>query len=157
LGRLARLVRKCRPVYPVAAIIVGVDVAVAAGAPALADSLKSPSWLQVGAAVIAVTTFLGVWLMERDATGVPDRNPMHDAIAAAFVVTYLVSVAWAAFMFFSSDVKISSLASTLVQNFTVLTGVVVGGHFSADTVKRVAQIRAQGPGPSTGPADDGTQ
>ena len=42
------------------AVVVAVDVAVAAYAPIATDVFRWYYWLQVGAAVIAVTTFLGV-------------------------------------------------------------------------------------------------
>jgi len=138
------------------AVVVAVDVAVAAYAPIATDVFRWYYWLQVGAAVIAVTTFLGVWLTERNTTSGAQRDPMRDAIAAAFVVTYLVSVSWAVFLFVGPNVnpQMTQLQLTLVQNFTVLTGVVVGAHFSADALKQVAHIRAQGRGPSAERGND---
>lgn len=127
------------------AILVVADVVVAAGAP-LWDQYftQSDTALQVGAAVIAVTTFLGVWLLQRHAgAGRHDKNSMRDGIAAAFVVTYLVIAGWAAFLITSKDRTLSALAENLIPNFTVLTGIVVGGYFGADAVKQVTLINAQ--------------
>ncbi|WP_102417562.1 hypothetical protein [Mycobacterium sp. 4858] len=128
-----------------AAMLVVVDVVVAAGAP-LWDQYftKSDAALQVGAAVIAVATFLGVWLLQRHAgAGRSDRNSMRDGIAAAFVVTYLVIAGWAAFLITSEGRHLSALAENVVPNFTVLTGIVIGGYFGADAVKQVTLINAQ--------------
>lgn len=127
-----------------AAILVAGDLVVAAGAPAWNYYVKDYNTpLEAGAAVIAVGTFLGVWLLQRHAgAGRDDRNSMRDAIAAAFVVTYLVIVGWAAFIK-SSDDTAPPLTKDLVGNFTVLVGVVVGGYFGADAVKQVTLINAQ--------------
>lgn len=126
-----------------AAMLVVGDVAVAAGAPLwnrYVPEFNTP--LEAGAAVIAVATFLGVWLLQRHGgAGRDDRNSMRDGIAAAFVVTYLVIVGWAAFM--RGQEAQTPLALTVVPNFTVLTGVVVGGYFGADAIKQVALINAR--------------
>lgn len=118
-------------------------VIVAAGAPAInyfVPHYNSP--LEAGAAVIAVVTFLGVWLLQRHVgAGRYDRNSMRDGIAAAFVVTYLVIVSWAAFM--RGEQAVTPLAQAVIPNFTVLVGVVVGGYFGADAVKQVSLINAR--------------
>jgi hypothetical protein len=71
---------------------------------------------------------------------------MRDAIAAAFVVTYLVIVGWSAFFNYLTDVTqqsaLSPLTSSLITNFTALTGVVVGSYFGADALKQITQINA---------------
>jgi hypothetical protein len=100
---------------------------------------------------------------------------MRDGIAAAFVVTYLVILGWAAFFnYYSSpppnaapnaptspalQAQLSPLTQALIGNFTVLTGVVVGGYFGADAVKQVTLMTAQrrrAPGSDSGdePLDD---
>lgn len=125
-----------------ATLVVG-DLVIAAGAPIwnrYVQPYNTP--LEAGAAVIAVATFLGVWLLQRHGgAGRHDRNSMRDGIAAAFVVTYLVIVGWAAFSFLGQGE--TPLTKDLVGNFTVLVGVVVGGYFGADTVKQVTLINAQ--------------
>jgi hypothetical protein len=127
--------------------LVAVDVLVAAGAPLLDRYMVHHDLiLGAGAAVIASSTFLGVWLIQRkEAAGRAVRNSMRDAIAAAFVMTYLVIVSWSAFFNFllaQGPATLSPLSATLVTNFTVLTGIVVGGYFGADAVKQVTQINA---------------
>ncbi|OBI18361.1 hypothetical protein A5713_18035 [Mycobacterium sp. E2497] len=123
-------------------LLIG-DVVVAAGAPFL--NKRFEGWngpLEAGAAVIAIGTFLGVWLLQRyRGAGRSDRNSMRDAIAAAFVATYLVIVGWATFSKLGGDQ--TQLARDLVTNFTVLVGVVVGGYFGADAIKQVTLINAQ--------------
>lgn len=129
-----------------AVTLVVVDVVVAAGAPNwnyYIPQFNTP--LEAGAAMIAVATFLGVWLLQRHGgAGRSDRNSMRDGIAASFVVTYLVIVGWAAFIKSYNDQSFQlPLTKDLVGNFTVLVGVVVGGYFGADAVKQVTLINAQ--------------
>ncbi|MGW5228475.1 hypothetical protein ACWEP5_26485 [Nocardia niigatensis] len=107
-----------------------------------------------GAGVIAAATFFGVWLIQRKhAQGRANRNSMRDAIAAGFVVTYLVLVAWTAFLTLVGS-RGGNAMDPLTANFTVLTGVVVGGYFTADAAKQIAQIKA---GAGDTPTDDKTQ
>jgi hypothetical protein len=90
-----------------------------------------------------------VWLIQRDSVYGREnstRNPIRDAIAAAFVVTYLLIVGWTAFFHLykqGQQYQLAPLTQTFVNNFTVLTGVVVGSYFGVDAVKQVAQIRGQ--------------
>jgi hypothetical protein len=142
--------------FGAAALLAG-DIVVAGLAPLWDTYFKqSDKALETGAAVIAVATFLGVWLLQRHAAaGHHARNSMRDGIAAAFVVTYLVIVAWAAFFSYypippseagantPQTVQLPPLTQALIGNFTVLTGVVVGGYFGADAVKQVTLINAQ--------------
>jgi hypothetical protein len=138
-------------VQSTAATVLIVDATVAVGAPIWDYYFtRSDIPLQVGAAVIAVVTFLGIWMVQHNLTGSgPETNSMRDAIAAAFVVTYLVIVGWATFLGFYSGERqetLNPLANTVLPSFTVLTGVVVGGYFGADAIKQVTHIRAaQGP------------
>ena len=130
-------------------LLVSVDLAVAVGAPLwnyyfTRDDIP----LQAGAAVIAVTTFTSVWLIQRSrAYGNPTTDSMRDAIAASFVVTYLVMVAWSAFFNYAVNVDqgrqavLAPLTQTLISNFTILTGLVVGFYFGTDAVKQVALAR----------------
>ena len=60
--------------------------------------------LQAGAALIAVVTFVGVWLIQRLRPNVGPVSEMRDAIAAAVVVVYLVILGWSSF--FSDDQQI---------------------------------------------------
>lgn len=126
-----------------AATLVAGDLVVAAGAPVwnrYVEPFNIP--LESGAAVMAVGTFLGVWLLQRHAgAGRDERNSMRDAIAAAFVVTYLVIVGWATF--FKGDTERPELSKEVVGSFTVLVGVVIGGYFGADAIKQVTLINAR--------------
>ncbi|MFJ9370470.1 hypothetical protein ACIRRA_39445 [Nocardia sp. NPDC101769] len=112
---------------------------------------KKDAPLAGGAGVIAAATFFGVWLIQRKhAQGRANRNSMRDAIAAGFVVTYLALVAWAAFLNLIGG-RDGNALDPLTANFTVLTGVVVGGYFTADAAKQIAQIKA---GADNTPAED---
>jgi hypothetical protein len=143
------------------------DIVIAAGTPWVNTVTDNDAILAGGAAVIAVATFLGVWLLQRDAAaGRYDRNSMRDGIAAAFVVTYLVIVSWSAFFAMTNanpspsanpapapifppasnsaaTPQLSPLTQAFIGNFTILTGVVVGGYFGADALKQVTQINAR--------------
>src|SRR5690242_11842963 len=129
--------------------LVGVNLAIAAAGPVWDRHSDTDMPLEMGAAVVAVWTFFMVWLIQRDpayARENPASNPLRDAIAAAFVVTYLVIVGWTAFFHLFSSVDhpaLAPLTQTFVTNFTFLTGVVVGSYFGVDVVKQVVQIRGQ--------------
>ncbi|WP_345349594.1 hypothetical protein [Rhodococcus olei] len=131
-------------------LVVG-DLVVAVGAPLWNYYFqRSDTPLQAGAAVIGVITFTCVWLIQRDSMrDNPTTNSMRDAIAAAFVVTYLVMVGWSAFFNNAVHVQpseqdaLSPLTQTLISNFTYLTATVVVFYFGADTVKQVVQIRGR--------------
>ncbi|MFE3000352.1 hypothetical protein ACFXG4_35790 [Nocardia sp. NPDC059246] len=134
-----------------ATVLVTSVIVVAAAAP-LWDYFfsKRDAPLAGGAGVIAAATFFGVWLIQRKhAQGRANRNSMRDAIAAGFVVTYLVLVAWTAFLNLIG--RGGNGLDPLTANFTVLTGVVVGGYFTADAAKQIAQIKA---GAGNTPTDD---
>lgn len=129
--------------------LVSVNLAVAAAGPVWDRHADTDMPLEMGAAVVAVWTFFMVWLIQRDpayARENPASNPLRDAIAAAFVVTYLVIVGWTAFFHLFTSVEhpaLAPLTQTFVSNFTFLTGVVVGSYFGVDVVKQVVQIRGQ--------------
>ncbi|MGF6885688.1 hypothetical protein ABIA39_007395 [Nocardia sp. GAS34] len=135
-----------------ATVLVTSSVLVAAVAPLWDYFFKRRDCpLAGGAGVIAAATFFGVWLMQRKrAQGRASRNSMRDAIAAGFVVTYLILVAWTAFSSLVGSRGDHAL-DPLTANFTVLTGVVVGGYFTADAAKQIAQIKA---GAGDTPTDD---
>jgi hypothetical protein len=129
--------------------LVGVDLAIAAAGPVWDRHSNTDMPLEMGAAVVAVWTYFMVWLIQRrsvEAIENPASNPIRDAIAAAFVVTYLVIVGWTAFFHLFKEgeqYQLAPLTQMFVTNFTFLTGVVVGSYFGADVVKQVAQIRGQ--------------
>ena len=72
---------------------------------------------------------------------------MRDAIAASFVVTYLVMVAWSAFFNSTENMDpggravLAPLTQTLISNFIILTGLVVGFYFGIEAIKQVVQSR----------------
>lgn len=135
-------------------VLVVADLVFVALGPLLVNLTKGDWPLQICAGVIAVLTFFLMWLnqhenvqslSEQALNDVPP-NPVRDAIAAAFVVTYLVMVVWRVFYRVASGqeaVKVDSLAQTFLSNFTFLTGVVVSFYFSAGAVERVAHIRSR--------------
>ncbi|MGF6889247.1 hypothetical protein ABIA39_000339 [Nocardia sp. GAS34] len=132
------------------AAMIGIDGVTAVGAPAWNYFFqRSEVPLQAGAAVVAVTTFTCVWLIQREAgsKSPATTNSMRDAIAAGFVVTYLLMVGWSAFFAYSvhtnlQDVdQLQPLTKTLIDNFTWLTAAVVLSYFGADAFKQFNQIR----------------
>ena len=136
--------------------LVGVDVAVAVGAPIVGVRLAAYWPLQIGGALVGVWTFLLVWIIQHDA-GDPnrDRTAVRDAIVSAFVTTYLVMVSWCVFSRLATDQHAASLdplAQTLVSNFTYLTGIVVAAHVGAGAVEKYGAQRAG----NSGKASDGT-
>lgn len=105
--------------------------------------------LQAGVALIAVVTFLGVWTIQRRRPQADITSEMRDAIAAAVVVVYLVILSWSTFFprITTSSGTLNPLTSTLITNFTALTGIVIGFYFSATAATNIAQHRSK---PSAG-------
>ncbi len=103
--------------------------------------------LQAGVALIAVVTFLGVWTIQRRRPQVDTTSEMRDAIAAAVVVVYLVILSWSTFFprITSSSGTLNPLTSTLITNFTALTGIVIGFYFSATAATKIAEHRSKPP------------
>src|ERR1700687_4068565 len=130
-------------------LLVVVNCTVAVGAPVWNYYFtRSDIALQAGAALVAVTTFTCVWLLQRSRKwGDPLADSMRDGIAASFVVTYLVMVGWAGFFNYSVSTdpaqldRLAPLTQQLIGNFTVLTGIVVGFYFGTDAVKAVVAGR----------------
>lgn len=137
-----------------AAALIVFDVGVAIGAPLWDDYFtRTDTALQLGAAALAIATFLGVWFLQRPADAADHMNAMRDAIAASFVVTYLAIVGWSAFLITIAGRPMSAIAQDVIPNFTVLTGIVVGGYFGADALKQVTLINRR---PGKGGDDNGT-
>jgi hypothetical protein len=147
-------------VNPVVVVCV-IDGSVAFGAPFLNYFFKRGDVaLQAGAGMIAAATFLGVWTAQRKRVG-PTRptEAMRDAIAASFVLTYLVAVGWAAFFNYvvggGPPGTLSPLTASLITNFTALTGIVVGSYFGLTAIQQVTQSqerRIRGHEPPPAPA-----
>ena len=102
--------------------------------------------LQAGAALIAVVTFVGVWLIQRLRPNVGPVSEMRDAIAAAVVVVYLVILGWSSFfptISKSSGETLNPLTSTFITNFTALTGIVIGFYFTSTAATQIAARRSK--------------
>jgi hypothetical protein len=102
--------------------------------------------LQGGAALIAVVTFVGIWLIQRSRPSVDSLSEMRDAIAAAVVVVYLVILAWSSFfpqISKSSNEELNPLTSTFITNFTALTGVVIGFYFTSTAATQIAANKSK--------------
>jgi hypothetical protein len=127
--------------------LIGVDAAIAGVAPVVNSYWNADIPLQVGAALLAVWTFFMMWQIQRDPVNTAREtaaNPIRDAVAAAFVMTYLVMVGWSTFFrVFTPEAKfeLGPISKEFIANFTFLTGIVVGSYFGADAIKQVAIIR----------------
>jgi drug/metabolite transporter (DMT)-like permease len=99
--------------------------------------------LQAGAGLIAVVTFVGIWVIQRSRVNVEIVSEMRDAISAAVIVVYLVILSWSAFFprISSSGGVLNPLTSTFITNFTALTGVVVGFYFTTTAATQIAAQR----------------
>lgn len=96
--------------------------------------------LQSGAGAIAVATFAGVLADARGKRTTSDA--MRDAIAATFVVLYLVILGWSSFFnWIDRPGTLNPLTATFTTNFTALTGVVVAFYFGSKTVERITDAR----------------
>ena len=102
--------------------------------------------LQCGAALIAVITFVGVWLIQRSRTAVEPASEMRDAISASVIVVYLVILCWSTFfprLNPSNHTTLNPLTSTFITNFTAVTGIVIGFYFTSVTATQIAAHRQQ--------------
>jgi drug/metabolite transporter (DMT)-like permease len=102
--------------------------------------------LQGGAALIAVVTFVGIWLIQRSRPSVDPLSEMRDAITAAVVVVYLVILAWSSFLpqiSKTSNQTLNPLTSTFITNFTALTGVVIGFYFTSTAAAQISANKSK--------------
>lgn len=97
--------------------------------------------LESGAALIAVTTFVGIWLIQRQRSSSDTSVDMRSAIAGSFILVYMVMVVWSAFFAYGNSGQLNVLSSTLITNFTVLAGVVVASYFTASAASAIAADR----------------
>ncbi|NED49323.1 hypothetical protein G3I24_00130 [Micromonospora aurantiaca] len=103
-------------------------------------------YLMTGAALIGAITFLGVWYVQRMHLLNGSSVAMRDAIAAAFVLTYLPMVGWSAFSPYVREgdpVKQLPMAQNLLNNFTYLTGTVVVFYFGAQAIAAAIDSRSR--------------
>lgn len=97
--------------------------------------------LESGAALIAVTTFVGIWLIQRQRSSSDTLMDMRSAIAGSFILVYLVMVVWSAFFAYGNSGQLNVLSSTLITNFTVLAGVVIAFYFATSAASSIAASR----------------
>jgi len=115
-----------------------IDFASATAAP-IADHFE-PSTdvsLMCGASGAGIATFFGLCLYGISANQAAWEY-LRDAIAGSFVVVYILTVAWSSFIGVYSGPddgsKLLPISEAFVNNFTGLTGVVVGFYFTTDVI-----------------------
>lgn len=118
--------------------IGGIVVVVVATALALDRAWDSHAPIGWAVGASAVITFVGFL-----AISAGDMIPrLRIAIAASFVVAYVVLLGMVTFLIEPTDGGSSEVSSTLVTNFTVLMGTVVAFFFGSSAVEKVAKINA---------------
>jgi hypothetical protein len=130
--------------------ILATDTVVAVGAAPLGQFVFGPAIASGAVAGVAVLTFLGLYglAMRRDAS--PSADDIRSVIAVTVLITYLVLVGLVSFFQGDGAVLLNPLTSTLVNNFTVVTGIVIAFYFGTSAVVAVAD-RAR---PSSGEAKE---
>jgi hypothetical protein len=104
--------------------------------------------LAAGTAAIGVVTFFGMLSIGggfEKMTGKETKDRIRDAIAATFIVVYVVLLGLLAFGVFVTGQKPSPIADTLVTNFTVLMGVVIAFYFGTTTYEKVKRVAGDDP------------
>jgi hypothetical protein len=81
----------------------------------------------LGAGLLIVITFYGIWIYQRDDRKLPPAEAMRDAITATVVLLYLVLVSWATF--FAPGPTRDLLPDQLLASLTTVTGVVIAFYF----------------------------
>lgn len=114
----------------------------------------------LGAGLLIVITFFGVWTHQRDDRKLPEAEAIRDAIAATVVLLYLVLVSWA--VFFTPGPNRILLSDQLLASLTTVTAVVVAFYFISGAAGGKWALyllrREEGAGPSPtqpGPAQPG--
>ena len=82
----------------------------------------------LGAGLLILITFYGIWIHQRDDRKLPPAEAMRDAIAATVVLLYLVLVSWATF-FAPGPTRDVLLPDQLLASLTTVTGVVIAFYF----------------------------
>jgi hypothetical protein len=135
--------------------IVVADLLLAIGAPFLNNFLA----LAAATSGIAVITLTGLIAYGTGPEGVPSPEVMRDAIAAAFVLVYLILVAMTVFTFRVQvdpstgaliPLQADPVATALLSNFTTLAGVVVAFYFGTSAYVAVATKRSTPPAQPAG-------
>lgn len=81
----------------------------------------------LGAGLLIVITFYGIWIHQRDDRKLPPAEALRDAIAATVVLLYLVLVSWATF--FAPGPNRDLLPDQLLASLTTVTGIVIAFYF----------------------------
>jgi hypothetical protein len=81
----------------------------------------------LGAGLLILITFYGIWIHQRDDRKLPPAEAMRDAITATVVLLYLVLVSWATF--FAPGPTRDLLPDQLLASLTTVTGVVIAFYF----------------------------
>ncbi|WP_157372189.1 hypothetical protein [Arthrobacter sp. Soil736] len=81
----------------------------------------------LGAGLLIVITFYGIWIHQRDDRNLPPADALRDAIAATVVLLYLVLVSWGTF--FAPGPNRDLLPDQLLASLTTVTGVVIAFYF----------------------------
>jgi hypothetical protein len=139
-----------RGVWMAAAIMLAVDSVAAVAAPPIntwylhTQRTGAQVPLESGAALIAVTTFIGICFIQRKRSSSDTLVDMRSAIAGSFILVYLVMVVWSAFFAYGNSGQLNVLSSTLITNFTVLAGIVIGFYFTTSAATSIAASRRGG-------------
>lgn len=97
---------------------------------------------EAGAALIAITTFLGIWVIQREQYVNDMLTGMRDAISGAVIAVYLVVFSWVAFFPPGYNTgPLNTLTSTLITNFTVISGIVVTFYFGTIAYLQISARR----------------
>lgn len=109
----------------------------------------------LGAGLLIVITFFGVWTHQRDDRKLPEAEAIRDAIAATVVLLYLVLVSWA--VFFTPGPNRNLLSDQLLASLTTVTAVVVAFYFISGTAASkwapYLMRREEGAAPNPAPQD----
>jgi drug/metabolite transporter (DMT)-like permease len=81
----------------------------------------------LGAGLLIVITFYGIWIHQRDDRKLPPAEAMRDAITATVILLYLVLVSWATF--FAPGPTRDLLPDQLLASLTTVTGIVIAFYF----------------------------
>jgi polyferredoxin len=128
-------------------VLVVVNCIVAVGAPIIdiwyihnIDPAQVP--FEAGAGLIAVTTFFGIWIIQRELDVGDHLTAMRDAISGAAIVVYLVVFSWVAFFPPGYNTgPLNTLTLTLITNFTVIIGIVVTFYLGTIAYVQVSERR----------------
>jgi hypothetical protein len=129
--------------------VLVVDAAAAVLAPIMDIRFHNDAAFQIAYGSAAIVTFLGLLPIALDSNISWFR--FRELVASGFVVTYLLLVTSAAF--FHTELPEGNITPAFVNNFTTLTGVVVGAYFTTRAVENVADSVTGGKTKAPSPDD----